>query len=169
VPVNLAETAFAASIVSVHVLEAPAHAPPQPSNVASEAGAAVRVTLDPVATLVLHVVPPFPQSIPLPVTLPLPVTETVSGTVAPPPPENAAVTLRSSVIEIVQVGDVPAHAPPQPLKLAPDPGVAVSVTCDPAGSLALQPEPPAEVQAIPPPVTVPLPVTETVSAWAVED
>jgi hypothetical protein len=71
--------------------------------------------------------------IPPPVTLPLPLTETVRGKVEPVPPEKAAVTLRSPVIETWHVVDVPAHAPPQPVKLAPEPGVAVSVTTEPAG------------------------------------
>ena len=99
---------------------------------------AVSVMLDPVATFALQVAASPPQSIPPPVTLPLPLTDTASGTVEPVPPENAAVTLRSTVIEIVHVDDVPVHAPPQPLKEPPEPGVAVSVTSELAGSFALR-------------------------------
>jgi len=75
---KVAETAFAAFIVTVHVVATPEQAPPQPPNVAPEAGVPVSVTLDPVATFALQVVAPLPQSIPPPVTLPLPVTDTAS-------------------------------------------------------------------------------------------
>ena len=74
-------------------------------------------------------------------------------------------TLFAAFIVTEQLGEVPLHAPPQPLKLAPpEPGCAVSVTVLFAASSELQLEPPDEVQEIPPPATTPLPVTETVSA-----
>ena len=49
---------------------------------------------------------------------------------------TAAVALRAAVIETVQVA-VPLHAPPHPVKLCPDDGVAVSVTLAPDAKLAL--------------------------------
>lgn len=123
-----AETLFPAFIVSVHVVEPPLHAPPQPVKVAPETGVALSVTLAFSVTFALHVVPPLPQLIPPPVTLPLPVTVTVSGTVWLVPLENVAVTVLAAVIETVQVEVVPLQAPPQPVNVAPEPGVAVRVT-----------------------------------------
>ncbi len=60
------------------------------------------------------------------------------------------------------------QAPPQPEKPEPEPAIAVRTTSAPDGSVAVQPEPPAEVQetvppAMLPPATVPLPDTATVS------
>lgn len=125
---KVAETLFAAVIVSVHVVEVPLHAPPQPVNVAPETRVAVKVTLAFTVTFALHVVPPLPQLIPPPVTLPLPVTVTVNATVELVPLENVAVTVFALVIETVHVGVMPLQAPPQPVNVAPDPGVAVRVT-----------------------------------------
>src|SRR4029079_14651886 len=87
--------------------------------------------------------PPEPQRIPPPVTVPSPVTETPSGkSVAGPPapwPMKAAVALFAAFIVTEQLGEVPLHAPPQPLKLAPpEPGCAVSVTVLFAASSELQ-------------------------------
>ena len=172
VPLNAAETFFAAFIVTVQVVALPLQAPPQLVNVAPEAGVAVSVADVFAATLTLQIEAPLPQLTPEPVTVPLPVTLTESGNVepAPPPvPVKTAVTLFAASIVTVQVSVAPAHAPPQPVNPAPEPGVAVSVTAELDGSLAVQPAPPAEVQAIPPPVTVPSPVTETVSAKVVAD
>jgi hypothetical protein len=168
-PENAAETLRAAVIATLHVLAEPLHAPPQPSNVAPVDGVAVRVMLEPAATLWVQSEPPTPHVIPLPVTVPLPVTETVSGKVVPVPPVKAAETVFAASIVTVQVVDEPAQAPPQALKPAPEPAVAVRVTTELAVSLALQPEPPTDVHAIPPPVTVPLPVTETASVKVVAD
>jgi hypothetical protein len=78
------------------------------------------------------------------------------------PPLKLAETLCAEFTVTVQVVAVPLHAPPQPVKVAPAPGVADSVTLAPASSLALH-VPPVEVQLIPPPVTVPAPVTLTES------
>jgi hypothetical protein len=49
----------------------------------------------------------------------------------PPVVAKVAETLRAVVIETEQVGTVPLQAPPQPLKLHPLLGVAVSVTVGP--------------------------------------
>ena len=166
--VKVAVTLRAALIVSVHVVDEPEHAPPQPSKTHPEDGVAVSVTLESTARLAVQTVAPAPQLIPPPVTVPVPVTLTVSGTVEVLVPEKVAVTLLAVLIVTVHVDDEPEQAPPQPMKPAPASGVAASVTDDPVVSLAVQPDPPAEVHVIPPPVTVPRPVTATVSV-CVED
>jgi hypothetical protein len=163
--VKVAVTFRAALIVSVHVLVVPEHAPLQPSNVEPEPAAAVSVTFEPTARFAVQTVAPPPQLIPPPVTVPFPVTLTDNGTVEVPTPVKLAVTVLALFIVTVQVVVVPEQAPPQPRKPAPESGIAVSVTVDPVVSFAVQPDPPAEVHAIPPPVTVPLPVTDTVSVW----
>jgi hypothetical protein len=104
----------------------------------------------------------LPQAIPPPVTVPCPVTATVSATCALEPPEKAAVTLRAALIVNEHVREEPLHAPPQLWKVSPELGSAVSVTFDPAAGVAEQLVPPSP-QFSPPPVTVPLPVTETLS------
>ena len=169
--VNVAVTLFAAFIVTEQVVEAPVQAPPHPLNVAPVSGVAVNVIVDPEAWLTVQVVSPEPQLMPPPVTVPSPVTETPSGkSVAGPPapwPVKAAVTLFAAFIVTEQLGEGPLQEPPQPVKLAPEPGCAVSVMVVFAGSSELQLEPPEDVHEIPPPATTPLPVTETVSAKVV--
>ena len=49
-----------------------------------------------------------------------------------------ACTLVSAAMVTLQVGAKPEHDPPQPVKLAPAPGVAVSVTVVPCWNLAEQ-------------------------------
>jgi hypothetical protein len=162
---NVAVTVCATLIVTVHVVAVPLHAPPQPANLVPAAVVAVSTTLDPVATLALQVVAPLPQLTPPPVTLPLPATETESTTVVGVPPENVALTLFALLIETVQVGLVPLQAPPHPANVAPEAGVAVSVTLAPSAWLAVHVVAPPP-QLMPPPVTVPGPLTETVSGTA---
>ena len=58
-------------------------------------------------------------------TVPLPVTLTARLCVAE---AKLAVTLRAAEMLSVQVVEVPAHEPLQPVKLAPALGVAVNVT-----------------------------------------
>jgi hypothetical protein len=60
------------------------------------------------------------------------------------------------------VREEPVHAPPQLWNVWPELGSAVSVTFVPEDSVAEQFVPPSP-QFSPPPVTVPLPVTETLS------
>ncbi len=158
-----AVTLFALVMVTVQAEDVPVHAPPQPSNVPPDAGVAVSVTVEPADALLAQVPPPALQSRPPPVTLPSPVTATLSGNVEPVPPVNLALTLFAASIVTEHVGEVPAHAPPQPLNPAPEPGVALSTTVESAVSSAVQPDPADEVHAISPPVTVPFPVTVTLS------
>src|SRR5262249_56014636 len=78
--------------------------------------------------------PPLPGVIPPPVTRPGPVTETLRSTSVVEPPENVAVTLFALVIVTVQAWPVPLQAPPHPVNVDPDSGVAVSVMLEPATS-----------------------------------
>jgi hypothetical protein len=159
---------LAAFIVTVQVVELPLQAPPQLVKLAPVPGVAVSVTVAPAVWFTVQSVSPEPHVIPPPVTFPLPVTETPSGNSDAggpvPAPLNEAVTLFAELIVTEQVREVPAQAPPQPLKPAPEPGWAVSVTVVPADTSALQLDPPAEVQEMFGPATVPFPVTDTVSA-----
>jgi len=75
---------------------------------------------------------------------------------------NVALTDVALPIVSVQVVAVPVQAPPQPLKVAPEPGVSLRVTGVPAMRAALHVPPPAP-QLMPEPVTVPPPVTLTES------
>src|SRR5579862_6566537 len=174
-PVKVALTLRARVIESVHVLVLPLQASPQPVKVAPDEGIAVSTTIVPEATSFEHCVAPSPQSMPPPDTAPLPVTETTSENVEPVggggpwPPENDAVTDFAPSIVTTHVVVVPAQAPPQPLKPAPEPGVAVSVTCVFAASSAEHVDPPAEVQLMPPPLTTPLPVTVTLRLFVAAD
>src|SRR5262245_17410816 len=89
--------------------------------------------------------------------------------------ENMAVQLRFALITSVAIGPaVGAQAPPQPRNDPPGDGVAVKITCVPDAYVSEQSEfadPLQEVPGTPVPVgsplvTVPLPVTATVS-WNV--
>ena len=113
-----AVTAFAALIVSVQTVPEPLQLPPQPANVAPEAGIAVSETVVFAAKSSEQSVFPLPQSIPAPVTWPLPVTDRLS-------PYcvlellKVAVTFLAALIETTQVVAVPLQAPPQPVNVAP--------------------------------------------------
>ena len=159
---NVADTLFAAVMLTVQVAAVPVHDPPQPRKDAPEAGDWLRTAVVPGVKVAVHVVAPLPQLIPLPVTRPGPVAETVSANVLVPP-ENAAVTVFAALNVTVHVGAVPVHVPPpQPVNVAPLEGVAVRVTAEFAACPALVQAVAPEPQLIPPPVTVPFPVTETV-------
>ncbi len=96
------------------------------------------------------------------VPIPVPAVVTVSGSKFE---ANDAVTDLAASIVIVQVRVVPLHAPPQPVNTEPLSGDAVSVTPAPTLVVAVQDAP----QAMPTPVTLPLPVPAllTVSPKAV--
>jgi hypothetical protein len=79
------------------------------------------------------------------------------------PPANVADTLFALVIVTVHVVAVPEQEPPQPVKVAPVSGTAVSVTDEFSVRFAVQAVEPRP-QLIPLPVTLPLPLTETLSA-----
>jgi hypothetical protein len=163
-PVKVAVTLLALVMETTQVGEVPLQAPPQPVKVAPAAGVADKVTFEFEASSALHVGAPLPQLIPAPVTVPLPLTETVSVTGAL---ENVALTLLDALITTVQVVAVPPHAPLQPMKVAPSAGATVKVT-DWLRMKVAEQEVPLLPQLIAPlpPLTLPLPVTETVSFGA---
>ena len=83
-----------------------------------------------------------PQLIPtgLDVTVPTPEPSRVTtrpNTVLP----NVAVTVFATFMVTLQVVPVPEHAPDQPSNVAPESGVAVSVTTEPSVKVAVQAEP----------------------------
>jgi hypothetical protein len=172
-PPNVAVTWSGPVAVSVHVVAVPLHALPHPEKGAPAVGFAVSVTRVPAASVREHPEPPAEvQSMPPTETVPAPVTVTASGKVEPvllPAPVNAAVTVLEESMVTTHVGVEPAHAPPHAVNPAEAPGVAVRVTGAFAASFAEQVVPPADVQEMPPPVTVPLPLTETVNVVVVAD
>lgn len=148
----MADTAFAAVMLTEQVVDVPEHAPDQPPNVLPEVGAAVRVTLWPAVKEAEQVAP---QLMPdgLLVTVPLPVLVTVSTYVGCDDKPNVAVTLLAASIVTLQV-PVPLQPPPlQPVNVLPEPGLAVKVTPAPAVKDSEQ----SVGQLMPVPVTVPLP------------
>src|SRR5581483_8826868 len=163
-PPKLATTVVGPSIETSHVRRLPRRPPLQPWNVAPAAGVSIRVTVLPEDGVTLHVLLPLPQSIPPPLTTPFPVTVTVSGKVVPPPPPpvNVALMVAATVAVNVQVAPWPAQGPLQPANVDPGSGVAVSVTGLPEGTFA-EHAPPSQLIAPAAPVTLPLPVTITVS------
>jgi hypothetical protein len=118
---NVADTDLFVLMANVQVGAAPPQSPPQPVKVVPPTAAAVNRTLVPDAYCCVQ----SPgQSIPVPVTLPEPVTLTVS--VRSPGGANAAETDLFELIARVQLAAVPLQSLPQPVKVWPAPGVAVS-------------------------------------------
>jgi hypothetical protein len=135
---------------------APLHAPVKPEKVDPEAGVAVRATEVPSLKVAVQV---EGQLIPagLLVTVPEPEIATVNCA------ELVLVNVAETdwLPESANWHDVPLHAPPYPENWNPEPAVAVRVTEVPDGKLAVQ----VVGQLIPAGLllTVPVPVTETVS------
>jgi hypothetical protein len=127
---KVAPTFRAVDIVSTHDVPAPLQLPLQPTNVAPDDGAAVRVTLEFSVGFALQFVLPLPQSIPPPLTDPGPVIETLSAGAGTGPAEKVADTVFGPVMATEQVGVVPLQAPPQCEKVASEPAVAVNVTLE---------------------------------------
>ena len=132
----------------------PLHAPPHPAKLEPEPGVGVNVTWVPTGKFAPQV---LPQLIPagVLVTTPVPVPESVTVSVGNAVIVKAAETDRLLFTVTLQA-PVPLHAPPQPAKVEPEPGLAVNVTGVPMGKLAPQVVPqliPAGVL-----VTVPTPV-----------
>jgi hypothetical protein len=151
---NVAVTLAAAVIVTTQV-PVPEQGAPQPLNVEPVAAAAVSVTCVPLAKLDEHVAPqliPAGALVTVPVPVPAFVTDKVKFVVLG---ANVAVTLVAAVTVTTQV-PVPEQGAPQPVKVDPVAGAAVSVTCVPLAKLAEQVAP----QLIPAGalVTVPVPV-----------
>ena len=132
VRLNVAVTARAALIDTVHVVELPEHAPVQPANTEPDAGAAVSVTDTPLLNAKLHNVPQLmPAGDDVTVPLPLPARVTVAVNVVVPDALNVAVTARAAVIDTLHVAELPEHAPLQPANVEPLAAAAVSVTDTP--------------------------------------
>lgn len=155
---NTTLTVRAWFIVTLQVVPAPVHAPPQPLSTWPAAGVALSSMLAPLANAALHVVP---HSMPAgnERTEPPPVTLTLSVKLCAGGALKLAVTVRAACIETVQVAAVPAQSPPQPLKTRPVSAVAVSVTEASGANRLLQLAPqsmPAGTETTRPP-----PLTET--------
>jgi hypothetical protein len=160
--VKLAVTFSAALIVTAQT-PVPLHAPLHPAKVEPSAGVAVSITWVPDWKLALQMEPQLiPDGVLVTVPEPVPVeaTERLKLGIA----IKVAVTLSAALIVTAQV-PVPLHpAPLQPEKLDPAAAEAVSITCVPDWTLAVQIDP----QSIPDGVLVtvpdPLPprVTESV-------
>lgn len=104
----------------------PEHAPPQPLKTDPVAGDAVSVTLRPNGKSSVQSAPQLmPLGVDVTVPVPLPARATRSVRVCR---VNVATTLRAAVMLTVQVGDVPEHAPDQPVKSTPTAARALSVT-----------------------------------------
>lgn len=133
-------------MVTEQVSEVPVHPPAQPTKGTPTPGAAVRVTTVPAANEVpvgFVVTLPFPLSL----TTSLKVADGGGGGGGATTPVKAAVTAALAFIVSVQVRDVPAQAPVQPVNVCPAEGVAVSVTTLPLrkvvpdGSVVTDPSP----------------------------
>jgi hypothetical protein len=161
-PVKLAVTLRDADIDTVHVVAVPPHAPVQPPKLAPVFGVATSVTDALAANDAEQTVAPLPQLIaPLPpVTPPGPLTVTLRVTAG----TKVALTLVSADTVTVQL-PLPLQAPPQPVNVYPDDGVAVSVTDALSASVAVQ----ADGQLSPPPVIVPFPFTVADSVFVDPD
>jgi hypothetical protein len=158
---KLARTDLAASIVTVQVPPAPAHAPDQPANVDVESGTAARVTVAPASKAALQTLPQsMPAGVDVTVPSPFPAFATLSSGFR----LKTALTDFALFIVTVHVRLVPVQAPPQRVKEDEASGVAVSVTVVPTLKDALQAAPqsmPAGVELTVPP---PFPVVATASA-----
>jgi hypothetical protein len=130
---KLAETLFAASIVTTQVVEALAHAPPQPPNVLFWPGVAVSVTVVPDTSEAEHVPgQSMPPTLDVTDPVPVPPVVTVSVKLGGSGGSNVAVTLRAALIVTVQLPVPEQPLPLHPAKVLPFVGVAVSVTAVPA-------------------------------------
>jgi hypothetical protein len=157
---KVADTAVAAVIVMLQDGAAPEQAPPQPVNMEPGPAVAESVTGAPATRLALQPdADPDAQLNPPPEIVPVPVPlvdaesryEGGGGSPKDAETEEAAVTVR------LQEGEVPEHAPPQPVNTEPAAALATRVTDVPSDKLALQPTLDPDVQFRPPPEMVPAP------------
>jgi hypothetical protein len=125
-------------MVTVQVVAVPEQAPLQPENALPAVGAAVSVTLVPLANVWLHPLEPE-QLIPagLEVTAPLPPTVTCSESFCTAAAKLAP-TLWAAFIVTLQVETLPEHEPDQPTKVLPDAGTADNATVVPLANDWLQ-------------------------------
>ena len=119
----------------------PLHAPPQAAKLEPASGVAVIVTLEACPKFATQVAPQLmPPGLLEMLPVPAPDFVTVSAKLkgAGGVVVKLAVTLCAALIVTAQVEAVPLHAPPQPVKLEPLLGAAVSVTLEPDAKLAVQ-------------------------------
>jgi hypothetical protein len=152
---KLAVTAAAAVNVMVQV-PVPVQAPPQPENMAPEAGVSVNVTWLPCGKFAVQL---LPQLIPagLLVTAPGPESDTATGYVGTPLEVKVAVSETPALTVTAQLFEVPQPLPVQPWNEYPVPATAFTVTCVPLVKVAEQ----APGQLIPAGLLVTLPVPTT--------
>ena len=134
---KFAVTLRAAVMARVQVVAVPVQAPLQPVKAEPAAGVAVSVTFVPLLKLAEQLAAETPAAVGVAQLMPAGLDDTVPAPVVVPRLEvtvrvwgasvKVAVTLRAALIATVQL-PVPVHAPPQPEKVEPAPGVAVSVT-----------------------------------------
>ena len=164
--VKVAATVCAVVSLTVQTRVFTLQAPPHPMKPCPAAGFAVSLTVAPALKCWVHVfaAPVLAQAPAALETAPRPLTLSVSVPGVPPPPLplNVAETLRAAVMTTVHVVAFPEQAPPQPVKVWPLAGVAISVTLVPELKVALHVVAPLP-QLMLVPVTLPAPATETVS------
>jgi len=161
---NVAETARAWLIVSWQ-LPAPVHAPLQPANTDPVPGVAASVTTVALSYDALHAVPhAMPAGVEPTEPAPVPARATVSANCDGGAALNVAVTARAWLIVSWQL-PLPVHAPLQPEKTDPVPGVAASVTTVPLSNRALHPVPqPTPLGPVVVTLPAPAPAMDNVSA-----
>ena len=119
-------------------MPADAQSPPQPVKVSPPDGVAVRKTVVTLPKLSLQSLPQLiVPSLLVIVPEPVPDLATVSGPKVAELLNEAETTFAPSIVS-VQVGEVPLHDPPQPLKVCPLAAVAVSTTVVPLAMLLVQ-------------------------------
>ena len=164
---KVAVTDFAASIVTEQVSAVPVQAPPQPAKLEPLAGAAFKVTLEPLLKLAEQVVP---QSTPAGVLetapVPVPFFVTLSAKVGIGFVLKVAVT-DCTALMVTTHDPAPVQAPFQPAKLEPASGVAFSVTLEPLVKGAVQVAPQLIPAGVLETVPVPVPLFVTLKAKAV--
>jgi hypothetical protein len=144
----------------------PLQSPSQPAKVDPGAGVAVSDAVEPFASVAEQV---LGQLIPLPETDPLPEPPRPTLSANGPGLSNVALTVTLFFSPAVNVQPpVPEHAPPQPAKVAPSSGDAVSVPVEPVTNDALHFVGQEIVDAFasdgdPEPVTRPGPLTVTLT------
>lgn len=174
---NVAPTFWAEDTWIVQLVALPEQASAQPTNVLPDAGAAVKVTVVPLANDAVHV--PAPEQLMpagLELTAPAPPIVTCKSSdrrarhrSSPPALRSRtkfAPTFSVALTVIWQLSAVPEQAPVQPTKISPGDGVAVSTTVLLLGKDWMQPLDPLQSMPAGLEVTLPAPptVTNTVSA-----
>jgi hypothetical protein len=139
----------------------PLQGPPlQPAKTEPEAGLAASVTAVPAGTAAVQLAPhvmPVGELVTVPVPVPVFVTVRLTGARL-----NVAVIIVAAFTVTTQL-PVPEHAPPQPAKVDPALGVAVSVICVPGVTFSPQSAPQAIPAGLLLTVPVPVPFFVTVS------